>query len=324
MIPDTTAQILLQPWLERRQIGRPWLIWFLLAAALILPMVGVVLRDSRLAMLLFMVLVILLTTLWWLMLATSALKQNTTANSRLVPGFSRRLLRTMLASYAIASLAVASVVALTIGPMITTKWNAIGGIVALAALALAVFALSLRSQWVAWIGFLTLMFGTRVNDFSQWATAILFDDFLQFPAALVALAGGAVGLAWSYRRPRQGGTRWTIELWQADALTQQRLTSFLYRRALLRDISRKRYNALLSHATGPGAHWTTAAQGIPFFLLIAGFLSFMKNPLLWMFAIALPMLLCSVSVAALRHAAHVTRAEQRLLVLTPHTRAAKR
>lgn len=320
MISGTTAQILLQPWLERRQAGSPWLVWLLLAVAVVLPIVGLASRGIEFAMLLFVSPVSLLVLMSWWMLAESALKQNKASNSNLVPGFRRRLIGTMLASYLAGSLAIGGVVALGFGLLIATQWNGVGTTVALAALFLATVGLSLSNQLFSWAAALFFIGGMQIDGVRRAVNAAFsFNESQQFLSALIALTAGSIGLAWTYSRPRHIERKWTIEAWRIDALKQQRSASPLYRWALRRAVEHKNIDALIAHATGPGAHWTIAAMSIPLALIVYGFLFFTKNPYLWMLVIAMPLILSSSSAEAVRQAAYVTRAEQALVLLAPHT-----
>lgn len=320
MIRCAVRQILVQPWIERRQVGQPWLVWLLIGAALVLPIMAWASHGLDLAMALFALPVCLLVFMSWLMLAESALKQNTALNSRLVPGFRRRLARAVIVSYLAGSLAIGGAVALGFSSLIASETGGLGAFVALAALFLATTALSLSVRYFAWPAAVFLIGGLQFDSVRRAVgTVFSFSSHQQLLSALVVLTAGSVALAWAYSRPRSIEKKWTFEAWRMDAVNQQKSASGLYLWALRRAVERRNIHALIAHATGPGSHWTIVAMSIPLLLVVCGFLSFTNNPFFWALIVAMPLTLGSSSAEAVRQAVYVTRAEQTLVLLAPNT-----
>lgn len=313
MRSSATVQILLQPWLDRLYTGRPWLLWILLAAALIFLMVGLAALGAWLAMVLIPCFASPIAAIWWQMLAESAAKQNTSFNAHLLPGFERRLMEVLLPSYVAASVLVGVTIAIVAGRFTWVGWNA-AGVVAVVALMLACIASSFRYPYAA-VGLIVIPLGVpRLFDAIDVQNPGLFEGPVQLALALIALTAGAISLVLSYRRP-DAASKWA-ELWATDKPAQQRQANFFYRWALRRAIDKKDHKALIAHATGPGAHWTFSITSVPVFLVVVGLLWLLGNPLLWLFA-AIPVVVSSGVAAAVSQAVFTTRAEQNLVVLVP-------
>lgn len=320
MTLGATAQILIQPWREKRQTRGIWLVWLLLATAFLLPLFAFGMKGSGLATLAFVGPVTIFVALWWLMLTESAHKQLQVLTSSVVPSSRRKIIGTVLMTYVAVSLGIGALVALTVGQMsAAVEWSSFGTAVALTALLLATMALAFTSQLFAWAIVFFFIGGMQIEAVRRAVDdSFLFNSSHQFQSALMMLAAGVVGLTWAYHRPRQNKNRLTLEILRLDALEQQRPASFFYGWALQNAIRRKDFNALTAYATGAGAHWTIAVVTLPLLLTIYLLLFLQDNRYLWLMTSLMPLIQSSLFAEAIRQAAYATRAEQNLVLLVPH------